>query len=71
VTSSLGMRPCGEPGTLQGKDLGAGGPPACDPACDGAGELARVVEAWPELPLHIRVSILALVDAAGCRGGDA
>jgi hypothetical protein len=27
-------------------------------------ELARIVEAWPELPLHIRTSILALVEAA-------
>jgi hypothetical protein len=27
-------------------------------------DLARVVEAWSELPLHIKTSILALVEAA-------
>jgi hypothetical protein len=27
-------------------------------------ELARIIEAWDELPLHIRTSIIALVDAA-------
>jgi hypothetical protein len=48
--------------------------------CDGArpasaswsasftGDLARVVDAWDNLPLHIRTSILALVDAAKARG---
>ena len=63
MTSSLGMRPCGEPGALQGKELGDADPPACDPACDRADDLAHVVQAWERLPLHIRVSILALVDA--------
>ena len=42
---------------------------AADPACtdlarEGPADLARVADAWPELPLHIRTSILALVDAA-------
>ena len=31
-------------------------------------ELARVIDAWDELPLHIRTSILALADAAKARG---
>jgi integrase len=32
-------------------------------------DLARVVTAWPTLPLHLRTAILALVDAAGgCPG---
>jgi hypothetical protein len=30
-------------------------------------DLARVVDAWDGLPLHIRTSILALVDAAAPR----
>jgi hypothetical protein len=28
-------------------------------------DLGRVAAAWPDLPLHIRTSILALVEAAG------
>jgi hypothetical protein len=34
-------------------------------------DLARIVEAWDSLPLHIRTSILALVDAAAAREGSA
>jgi hypothetical protein len=34
-------------------------------AAEMSPELARVVDAWDNLPLHIRTSILALVDAAG------
>jgi hypothetical protein len=30
-------------------------------------DLARIVAAWDTLPLHIRVSILALVDAVADR----
>jgi hypothetical protein len=33
--------------------------PRCDP------ELARVVEAWPDLPEAIRRAVLTLVDSAG------
>jgi hypothetical protein len=32
-----------------------------------SGDLARVVDAWDSLPLHIRTSILALVDATAAR----
>jgi hypothetical protein len=36
-------------------------------AADMPPGLARVVEAWDSLPLHIRTSILALVDAVAPR----
>ena len=29
------------------------------------GDLARVVEAWPTLPAHIRAAVLALVETVG------
>jgi hypothetical protein len=35
------------------------GTPATDP------DLARVVEAWPDLPAHIRAAVLALLQSAG------
>jgi hypothetical protein len=42
---------------------------ACTPLAQTADPgLARLVDAWPTLPAHIRAAVLALVDAAGRAG---
>ena len=57
---------------LPGQEVGDGPAPSCpnlagNPAGRGKSDLSRVVDAWDELPLHIRTSILALVDAVKAR----
>jgi hypothetical protein len=38
--------------------------PACTPACTDPG-LSRLLDAWPNLPDHIRRAILTLADGSG------
>jgi hypothetical protein len=54
---------------VAGKEVAAEASPAYTPLTQQdllplSPDLGRVVAAWPELPLHIRTSILALVEAA-------
>jgi len=37
----------------------------CEPLRETDPDLARIVNAWPELPAHIRAAVLALVQTTG------
>ena len=64
----------GAAGAVEGKTRGAASEARPHEAADSGlyrpvnADLALIIDAWPRLPDAVRAGILAMVNAAGCRG---